>query len=224
MRAPQKTKITFSYFLIFSIFIVILTYIIVDSQIRPIIYKIAEYESNVIATRIISTAVYNALTDDDFTYETLVKVSKNDIGNVSSIESNMAVINRLQATITYNINNDFKNISKENITVSSGTLSGINFLYGRGPDITFKFEPVGYVDSRLVSKFTPAGVNQTLHQIILEVTGNVSAIIPGFKTTTDVNMNYLIAETIIVGDIPESYTYITGDDREDYEKILDYNK
>ena len=139
MRAPQKTKITFSYFLIFSIFIVILTYIIVDSQIRPIIYKIAEYESNVIATRIISTAVYNALTDDDFTYETLVKVSKNDIGNVSSIESNMAVINRLQATITYNINNDFKNISKENITVSSGTLSGINFLYGRGPDITFKF-------------------------------------------------------------------------------------
>ena len=60
-----------------------------------------------------------------------------------------------------------------------------------GPDITFKFEPVGYVDSRLVSKFTPAGVNQTLHQIILEVTGNVSAIIPGFKTTTDVNMNYL---------------------------------
>lgn len=224
MRCPRKKKFTLSYFVIFTVFIVFLVFIITDAQLRPLMKKYAEYNGRLAATKIISTSVYNALNDEDFTYETLVKVTKNNTGYVSSIETNMAVINRLQATITYNINNDFKNLEKEQITVSTGTLSGINFMNGRGPDVTFMLEPVGYVDSKLVSKFTPAGVNQTQHQIILEVSGKVSAIMPGFKTDFDVVMNYLIAETVVVGDIPESYTYITGDDRDNFEKVLDYKK
>lgn len=224
MRSPEKRKFKLTYFLMFSVFLFILIFILIDAQIRPMVHKVASYQGRIIATNIISSSVYSALNSDEFTYETLVKVTKNNIGNVSSIESNMAEINRLQAKITKNINDDFQNISKENITISTGTLSGINILYGRGPNLTFMLEPVGYVNSRLVSKFTPAGVNQTLHQIILEVNGNVSAVIPGFATNIDVNMNYLIAETVIVGEIPESYTYITGDDRTDVEKIMDNKK
>ena len=98
----------------------------------------------------------------------------------------------------------------------------MNLLYGRGSKLTFKIEPVGYVDTRLVSKFSSAGVNQTLHQIVLEVEGNVSAVIPGFNTSIKVKPTYIIAETIIVGNIPESYTYITGDERDSLSKIIDY--
>lgn len=220
----KTTKSKLSYFIVFTVFFVFLIFIITDAQLRPLMTKYAEYNGRIAATKIISTSVYNALNDDDFTYETLVKVTKNNTGYVSSIESNMAVINRLQATITYNINNDFKSLEKERFTVASGTLTGVNFMNGRGPDVTFMLEPVGYVDSKLISKFTPAGVNQTQHQIILEVQGKVSAIMPGFQTDFDVVMNYLIAETVVVGDIPESYTYITGDNRDNYEKVLDFKK
>ena len=205
----------------FCVFLVILTYIPIDAQIRPLLKKVSEYQGKIIATKIISSSVTNAMSSENISYNSLVKVTKNNDGFVSSVETNMAQINKLQSTITYNINNDIENIAREKITLTTGTLSGISFLYGRGTNITFNLEPVGYVDSRLVSKFSSAGVNQTLHQIILEVNGKVSAVMPGYTSNFDVNMNYLIAETVIVGNIPESYTYITGDDRSDIQKIID---
>lgn len=226
MRSPTKFRFKFKkkYIFFIVIFIIILLFILIDCRMRPLVNKMAVYQGKTIATKIVSTAVYDALNADNFTYETLVKVSKNNDGSVASIESNMAEINRLQAKITYNINTQFKDISKERIELSTGTLTGVNMLYGRGPTLSFKIQPVGFVDSKLVSKFTSAGVNQTLHQIILEVNGNASAVIPGFPAEIDVNVNYLIAETIIVGNIPESYTYITGDNRDNLDKILDYRK
>lgn len=226
MRSPSriKFKLKKKYIFIGIIVFLLVLLILIDCRMRPLVNKMAVYQGKTIATKIVSTAVYDALNADNFTYETLVKVSKNNDGSVASIESNMAEINRLQAKITYNINTQFKEISDERIELSTGTLTGVNMLYGRGPTLSFKIQPVGYVDSKLVSKFTSAGVNQTLHQIILEVNGSASAIIPGFPAQIDVNVNYLIAETIIVGNIPESYTYITGDDRGDLDKILDYRK
>lgn len=222
MRYHRQKKFNASYFLIFSLFFLLLIIIVIDAQIRPLINKVSTYQGKIIATNMISQSVYDALSSDDFGYETLVKVNKNNDGFVSSIESNMLAINKLQAVIANDVNTQFKNISKETICMTTGTLSGVNFLYGRGSKIIFKLEPVGFVDTKLVSKFTSAGVNQTLHQIILEVNGNVSAVIPGFHTNIEVNANYIIAETIVVGNIPESYTYITGDNRDDLSKIIDY--
>jgi len=222
VRFKKEKKFKASYFIIFSIFIIILILIISDAQIRPLVTKVSSYQGKIIATNIISKSVYNALSSEDFGYETLVRVTKNNDGYVSSIESNMLVINKLQATISNDVTAQFKEISKETIKLSTGTLSGVNFLYGRGPNLVFKLEPVGFVDTRLVSKFSSAGVNQTLHQIILEVDANISAVIPGFNTTVEVKSNYIIAETIVVGNIPESYTYITGDERDNISKIIDY--
>lgn len=208
----------------FTVFLTIMCFIMVDSHIRPILYNVATHQGKVIATEVITTSVINALNSENVTYDKLVVVTKSDDGTVASIETNMAEINKLQSVITYNINKDFKNISKRNVVLNTGTLSGINLFYGRGPEITFRLEQAGYVEARLVSKFTSAGVNQTLHQIRLEVKGNVAVIIPGFPTNVDVELSYLIAETVIVGEIPDSYIYITGDDRGDLQKIIDSQK
>ena len=218
----QKKKISVSYFIIFTVFILILIFIVIDAQIRPLVKKVSTYQGKTIASNIIAKGVYDTLNSGEFGYETLVKVNKNKDGYVSSIESNMLAINKLQALISSNVNTQFKNISKETITLTTGTLSGINFRHGRGTNISFKLEPVGYVDTKLVSKFISAGVNQTLHQIILEVSANVSAVIPGFNSNIEVKTSYIIAETIVVGNIPDSYTYITGDNRDDISKINDY--
>lgn len=224
MRSPSKKKYKLSYFVMFTVFLTIMCFIMVDSHIRPILYNVATHQGKVIATEVITTSVINALNSENVTYDKLVVVTKSDDGTVASIETNMAEINKLQSVITYNINKDFKNISKRNVVLNTGTLSGINLFYGRGPEITFRLEQAGYVETRLVSKFTSAGVNQTLHQIRLEVKGNVAVIIPGFPTNVDVELSYLIAETVIVGEIPDSYIYITGDDRGDLQKIIDSQK
>lgn len=223
MRYKKEEKKGVSYLFIVPFFILLIIIILIDSQIRPLVRKVAVYQSRIIATNLISSAVYKALSEDSFNYSSLVTVSSGQDGYVSSVESNMLQINKLQTIITYEVNESFRDLSQETIRISMGTLSGVDILYERGPTLNFKLKPVGYVDVRLVSKFTSTGINQTLHQIILEVNGKVSAIIPGYTTEADVSAKFIIAETVIVGRIPDSYTYITGDSRDEISKIMDLN-
>lgn len=219
----KKRSSFFTVLLILSA-VVVIALILVDAQIRPLLKKVCSYQGNLIATNIITQAVYNAMNDREVGYSTLVKLSTTSDGHVSSLESNMLEINKLQTSIVNCVNIEFQELSNQTIQLSTGTLSGVNVLYGRGPKIKFKLQQVGYVKTQLVSKFTSAGVNQTLHQIILEVNSMVSAVIPGYTTSISVKSNYIIAETIIVGNIPESYTYITGDNRDTLTKINDYSE
>lgn len=223
MRFKKDTKKGVSYLFIIPFFVLLIVIVLIDSQIRPLVRKVAAYQSRIIATEIISSAVYRSISGEDFGYSSLVTLSTGEDGYVSSVESNMLEINKLQAIITNSVNDSFKDLTKETITISTGTLSGFDLFYERGPELHFKLKPVGYVEVRLVSKFSSSGINQTLHQIILEVHGTVSAIIPGYSTEVDVASSYIIAETVIVGRIPDSYTYITGDTRDNISKIMDLN-
>lgn len=196
--------------------------IIIDFQIRPVIKKVAEYQSKIIATSIITSSVNKELSHNNYTYDNLVIISKDSDGRVTSVENNMNEINKMYAGLTDSINNQYDNIKKKTMVISSGSLSGLDYFYGRGPNFKFKLEPVGSVQTNIATKFTSVGVNQSLNEIILEVNSSITAIIPGYSTVVDVNTSYIIASTIVVGDIPDSFTYITGDERDNLSKINDY--
>ena len=81
-------------------------------------------------------------------------------------------------------------------------------MSGRGPEIEIKIVPIGNVKAVTKSKFSSAGVNQTLHQITTEIDINAMAIIPGFSTEITVHTEYILAETMIVGTVPNTYAQI----------------
>lgn len=61
----------------------------------------------------------------------------------------------------------------------------------------------GNVNADFKSSFESAGINQTKHQIYLNIHTSVYSFLPGFNTTTDVETNVPVAETIIVGAVPQ---------------------
>lgn len=207
---------------LFLIIVLIVSLIAIDIRVRPLMKKVIQYQSKNIVTSIITKSVYKELSSENYTYDKLVKISKNSEGKVTFVENNMNEINKLYANFTNSINNEFKNINKETMVISFGSLTGIDYLYGRGPDLKFKLEPVGSVQTNIASRFTSVGVNQSLHEIILEVDTRMTAVIPWYTTDVTVKTSYIIASTIVVGDIPDSYTYVTGDKRDDLSKINDY--
>ena len=85
-------------------------------------------------------------------------------------------------------------------------------LYGTGAELTFRMEPRGKAETRLVSSFKSAGINQTIHSIILEVDVSISPMMPGFNEVIDTGYDILLSQTIIVGSVPESYSYIVLDE------------
>ena len=82
--------------------------------------------------------------------------------------------------------------------------------------------PKGYADAVFISEFTDAGLNQTLHRMIMRTTVSVTAFIPMYSVQTDVSGDFLIAETVIVGNVPESFTHVVSEDKDIVDAINDF--
>lgn len=218
-RKPRK-KLRIGRALIALSLILIGVLMLFDLQMRPIIEKTASYQSKILATRIINDAVYSELDNELFSYANLVTVVYGNDGKVNSIETNMVNMNKLKVKITKSVNDQLSAINDYDLSVSLGTLSGIQIFYNSGPLIPIIIKPEGYVEAELISSFESAGINQTLHRIIIKINVDISAIVPGYTASAEVETQFTAAETVIVGEIPESYTHVilSGND-----KITDIN-
>ena len=113
-------------------------------------------------------------------------------------------------------------VSARALSIPVGTLTGSALLAGRGPRITVRMESVGSSEANFRNAFTSAGINQTKHQIILTVDVSVSILLPGFRTATKVSNSFIVAETVIVGMVPDTYTYFSTDPETYEEDLKDY--
>lgn len=179
-----------------------------DLKMRPVITSMSGYQAKIMVTNLINRAASDIFQDESYGYSDFVTLTTNEEGNISSIETNTNKINLVQTELTQKAVDALIATDRDSIHVPLGTLLGFQLLSGRGPDIEIKIVPVGSVKAVTKSLFTSAGVNQTLHQITIEVDATVMAIIPGFSTEISVHTEYILAETMVVGDVPNSYAQI----------------
>ena len=177
-------------------------------QLRPAIENAAAYQVNIFATRILNAVILEQMSTHEVTYGSLIRVSRGANGEVVSIESDMAAINRLKANVTISVVDKLEEMGVASLWVPLGTLLGNEITSGRGPLVEIRLYPIGYVQTGLRSEFTQAGINQTLHQIMLDSSVRMRAVIPGYTIQTEVSTSYGIAETVIVGNIPDVYANI----------------
>jgi sporulation protein YunB len=177
--------------------------IMLDSQLRPIIESITTNQARIKSVDTINGAVTKELNDHGVTYNDLVTVERNSEGKVLAITTNMVKMNELKSAIITNVQEQLRNDNQSDIGVPLGTLLGNDFLHGWGPNVPLKLTLSGNVNADFKSSFESAGINQTKHQIYLNIHTSVYSFIPGFNTTTDVETNVPVAETIIVGEVPE---------------------
>ena len=196
--------------------------LLIDVRVRPIIEKTAVYQSKVLATRIINDAVYSELENESVNYGDLVTIVYNSDNSISSIESNMVNINRIKSRITKSVNDELCCLDEHDLSISLGTVSGFEIFYNQGPLIPIKVQPEGYVEAILISSFESAGINQTLHRIIIEIKTEISAIIPGYTSSATVETQFVMAETVIVGTVPSTYTHVITGSEDLISQINDY--
>lgn len=197
---------------------------ILQLMIRPNIVNVCEYNSKAVTISLIDDAINERLVElgDDANYGNLVKLSYTSDGKVASIESNTKLINRIKNDMLTEINDRLMKGETENVDLTVGTLSGIPLFHGSGPTVRMEVEPKGYADAVFISEFTDAGLNQTLHRMIMRTTVSVTAFIPMYSVETKVSGDFLIAETVIVGNVPESFTHVVSDDKDVVDAINDF--
>ena len=212
MTAKRKRKKTNkkrnAVFIIF-ICIVLTAVFALNHALRMKLRDIAVYKCKNSATDMINKSIQNTLDDLDFTYSDLVEINKNSENEITSVSCVSSKINSLKTNISNEINKGFENQDKNGFSIAVGTISGINLFSGVGPDITVHFEKEGSVKTNIKSSFSSAGINQTLHRIYIEVSSDIVAVAAAGTYKSSVETEFLLAETVIVGEIPERYASIS---------------
>ena len=184
--------------------------VIMDLSFRPIIETVNAYECHEMVTRVINDAVLAELENENADYSKLVNLTTNADGDVISLESNVMNINKLKTRIAQRLEREIERLSEVDIQIPIGTLLGIQLLHGKGFSVGMTVQPMGFATASIISEFSDAGLNQTLHRIVIEINAEVDAIIPGFSTRVPVKTTIVAAETVIVGRVPNAYTHVVA--------------
>ena len=209
--------------LVFFLLVLLCTLLLTGTaRMRPLLESLATTRVSNTVNRIIFEAVNEAIQEGDISYEELISLEKDNDGKITAVHSNMAAFNRLQAQILDIILARIDQVSARELSIPIGTLTGSALLAGRGPRISVRMESVGSSSARFENRFDSAGINQTNHQIVLEVDVSISILLPGFTTATTVSTAVTVAETVIVGSVPETYTYFSTAPETYEEDLKDY--
>lgn len=155
-------------------------------------------------TAAINDKINEKMSEGQYDYNYFVTLQEDDVGNITAISANMARINTLSSEILQEVIAATNN-GMEDIEIPLGNLMGSNLLMGRGPNIPVKIIMLtsSYADFR--NEIEAAGINQVKHQIILEVRVQIDVMLPWEVKSTEVLSEVLIAETILVGKVPDTY-------------------
>ncbi len=179
------------------------------TQMQPILERLAATRVSNAVNRIVSEAVEEGIESGEFSYDSLITFEKDNEGRITALYSNMAAFNRLQSKILDIILARIDQVSARELSIPIGSLTGSVLLAGRGPSISVRMESVGSSSAWFENEFASAGINQTKHQIVLNIDVAVSILLPGFSTDTVVSNAVTVAETVIVGSVPDTYTYFS---------------
>jgi sporulation protein YunB len=200
-------RVVLTFIVILSLMFTLISLLLL--QIRPLVEKLA----NTIVTDVIlvkiNEVIEEEVTNGAFDYNSLVTLDKDGEGNITALKTNMAMINTLQTRISNGLYNKVDDKVVSDLTFPIGNAIGGALFSGRGPSITIKVLSIANVDTNIYSSITPTGINQTRHKINLDISADIDILVPGYTSkTVTVATQVVIAETVIVGTVPNVYADI----------------
>lgn len=173
-----------------------------------------------------SYALYDAMTDSIYQsrseYAGLVVLERDSESGVTALRTDGILANRLKAETARAVYDALEQLEQTTLSVPLGNLILPGLFAGRGPSVSVGIAGLGYADAEFLSAFSDAGINQTRHQVILEVTAQVRLLSPFGARTVEVQNRLAVSDTVIVGNIPEQYTYIDDTEQSILGKVVDY--
>ena len=187
------------------------SFIYIDNSLTPTIKVLAETKAEELANRSINKSVAEII-KDEVNYSDLMNTKVDNEGKITMIESNTVMMNKVASDVALRIQEELKQVKTTTSYIPIGTAIGSPILAKYGPQLKVSIEPIGTVYVNFKTDFEDAGINQTRHRIYLEVNTKVKVVIPLTTDTKEVKAEIPICETVIVGDVPNSYINIPKND------------
>lgn len=176
-------------------------------QYRDVIRDLAVTQVKNVTSDLTNDAIAKQIADGKIEYDRIVYFEKDLDGRITALKTNMTEVNRLKTDILNIINSEILALDSSDIGVPLGSLFLPELFSGRGLAIPVHILAIRNADANFVSHFTQAGINQTLHQVLMEVSIDVSVLVLGETAAFTMTSEVVVAETVIVGTVPDTYLH-----------------
>ena len=206
-KKRRKTRclgLRLRFYLLAWLIVAVGVFSVMDAALKPILEQVAAQQVHLAVVRLINEAVYDQL-GNGVAYQQLINVSTDAEGRVTLMQPDTVKITRLVTSIARDLEEKLSSLSREDIKVPLGLLTGNALLADKGPNLTMALLPLGSVSVNIHDEFSAAGINQTRHSIMLDIVVDMGILMPFQTTFTQISDTLPIVESVIVGPIPETY-------------------
>lgn len=186
------------------------SFLLLRSRLWPVVIDLAETQVINTTSDLINDAISEQIAQGNIQYDRMVYFEKDLNGRITALKTNMSEVNRLKTDILNLINDEILAQDTEHLGVALGSLILPEFLSGKGPDIPVRLVAIRNSDADFTSHFSEAGINQTLQQLTMDVKVDVTILVLGDTHSFTVSSQVVVAETIIVGDVPDTFLNTGG--------------
>ena len=177
---------------------------------RMLIRELAETQVKNTTSDLINDAIDEQIENGNIQYDRIVYFEKDLDGRITALKTNMSEVNRLKTAILNLINDEILALDTTDIGIPIGSLILPEFLSGKGPGIPVHILSIRNSDAYFTSDFVEAGINQTLQQLNMHISVDVSVLVLGQTNSFTVSSQVVVAETVIVGQVPETFLQTGG--------------
>ena len=159
---------------------------------------------------LINDAIDTQIEMGNIQYDRIVYFEKDLNGRITALKTNISEVNRLKTDILNLINEEILAMVSSQLGIPLGNFILPEVLSGKGPGIPIEVLSIRNSDAAFSSRFSEAGINQTLQQINMDVSVDVTVLVLGAAESFTVTSQVVVAETVIVGDVPQTFFQTGG--------------
>ncbi len=201
LRQMRKEK-SFVFFLILLVTFSSIT-TLYNRVIEPILIQFTEANAYTLAMRSTEQAIRGNL--DKVTYNSIISEVTDENGKIVALQANTNELNRISNNLSIDIEDNIASINESSLKIPLALFFNTGIFGGAGIRVKIKTVPLGDTKIECISQFDSVGINQTRHRIVLNIKTYFTIIAPVYIRNECYEKEVVLAETILSGDIPNTY-------------------
>ena len=178
---------------------------LIQTRFNPIVRELGITQVKNQTSDLINDAIAEQIARDNIQYDRIIYFEKDLQGRITALKTNMSEVNRLKTDILNIINDEIMALDTHDIGIPLGSVVFPEVFSGKGPVLPVRVISISNSDAQFVSHFSQAGINQTLQQLTMEVSVDVTILVLSETVTFNVMSQVVVAETIIAGEVPDTF-------------------
>ena len=198
------------YIVVFLLVVVIVCYFLFRTQYRAVVTTLAQTQVKNATSDLINDAIDRQISNGTVRYDRMVYFEKDLDGKITALKTNMSEVNRLKTELLNLINQEILAMDADHLGIPLGSFFLPELLAGKGPVIPVQILTIRNSEAEFSSEFSQAGINQTLQRLHMQVRVDVSVLVLGKVNDFTISSQVVIAETVIVGQVPDMFLQTGG--------------